>query len=88
MKFGSFRAEQKEKIFARCRASKFNVRAIPIGDVALFSWNEYKSDRPNATHDNFAKALRQACYRAKPMKFRTAVYDDYETGAMAVERLS
>lgn len=83
-----FTKDELSGIFYQCRASKFNVKAIPIGDVALFSWQEYKADRPNATHDNFAKALRQACYRAKPMKFRTAVYDDYEQGAIAVERLS
>lgn len=69
------------------RGPIFPVKAIPIGEVALFSWAEYQASEPNATHGAFVKAIRQACYRAKPMKFRTAVYDDYEPGAVAVERI-
>ena len=65
----------------------FPVKKIGVGQTGLISWQEYKTTRPDAEHDRFVKAVRQACYRARPMKFRVAVYDDYEAGCVAVMRV-
>lgn len=71
-------------IFYRSRASKFNVKAIGIGQTGLISF----PGGSDAEHAKFVKAVRQACYRAKPMKFQVAVYDAYEKGCVAVRRVA
>lgn len=75
------------RIFSRSRKASFPVKKIGVGQTGLISWQEYKTTRPDAEHDRFVKAVRQACYRARPMKFRVAVYDDYEAGCVAVMRV-
>jgi len=75
------------RIFYRARKASFPVKDLKIGQTGLISWLEYKDGRANANHEKFMRAIRQACYRAKPMKFRVAQYDDYEYGCAAVLRV-
>lgn len=69
------------------RGPSFPVKDLKIGQTGLISWLEYKDGRANANHEKFMRAIRQACYRAKPMKFKVAQYDDYEYGCAAVLRV-